>query len=315
MAIQFEGSPPDDAESVTSAVRRDDDLAIRETAGFVGPPGGRVFTVRHEPLTAPMATCVMCPAILGDVPKNYRREVLTARTLAARGFLVERFHYRGTGNSEGDPAAVTLTTMLDDALAAAARARSAAPAARLATVGTRWGALVAATVAARTPVAPLALVEPVLEARAYFREAFRARAIARMRPDGERPGEQALLAELDERGFVDLIGHALHAALYHSAIDGSLLRELGGTPRPVLIVQLGGGEVRASHEHARSALAALDFDAQVAIVEGAEGWWLLEDVERYDAEEDAVGRRDAQVAEAVGAWVADRALAGREETV
>ena len=54
---------------------------------------------------------VACPSIYQDLFAGYRDEVLLARSLAARGIAVQRFHYRGAGHSDGDVAgAITSLT-------------------------------------------------------------------------------------------------------------------------------------------------------------------------------------------------------------
>lgn len=51
---------------------------------------------------SPSWAVVVCPPTLAAFPSNYGREVAAARALAARGYAVQRIHYRGTGNSDGD---------------------------------------------------------------------------------------------------------------------------------------------------------------------------------------------------------------------
>ncbi len=74
---------------------------ITEAAEFFGPPGERMLGLAHLPTSAASGVLV-CSSIQAEFAKNYRREVLLARALARQGRAVGRFHYRGTGNSDGD---------------------------------------------------------------------------------------------------------------------------------------------------------------------------------------------------------------------
>lgn len=208
-------------------VRGDD--RIEERAGYAGRTPNRLFVMVHAPCAAPAtAALVVCPPILADLASDYRRQVLFGRALAARGVSVVRFHYRGWGNSEGDATLTTFETLVDDALAAA----SAAPSARLAFLGTRVGALVAAAAARRHPEAPLILSEPI-DGAAYWREAVRARLIRAMTGSGDGTGPSAE-AELERFGWFDLVGYRVDRALYESLGSRTLAAELGPDPRPVL---------------------------------------------------------------------------------
>src|SRR5262245_12912212 len=159
-------------------VRGDD--RIEERAGYTGRTPN-LFVMVHAPRAAPATgTLVVCPPILADLGADYRRQVLLGRALAAKGISVVRFHYRGWGNSEGDSTLTTFDTLVDDAHAAA----SAAPPGRLAFLGTRVGALVAAAAARRHPQARLVLCEPI-DGAAYWREAVRVRLIRAMTGSGD----------------------------------------------------------------------------------------------------------------------------------
>ncbi|MDP8959415.1 MAG: alpha/beta hydrolase, partial [Actinomycetota bacterium] len=127
-----------------------------EEAWWFGPDGQRLFGFLHLPEGRPRAGIVVCSPLHAEFLRNYRREVLVARALAARGFAVQRFHYRGTGSSDGQASEATYETMRQDALLAAGHVLERSGATRLGFLGTRWGALVAAAGAAGFPGAPLA---------------------------------------------------------------------------------------------------------------------------------------------------------------
>ena len=93
--------------------------------------------VLHLP-DAPVASVLVCPSILTDLVSNYQRETRLSRALAADGIAVARFHYRGTGHSEGDPLAATFETMVRDAADALAHLAAHATTDSVGFVGSRW---------------------------------------------------------------------------------------------------------------------------------------------------------------------------------
>ncbi|MGQ0669868.1 MAG: alpha/beta hydrolase, partial [Actinomycetota bacterium] len=135
---------------------------IRETASFFGSASERLFGVMHTPPAAPSGGVVVCSPLYAEFARNYRREVLLGRALAERGIAVQRFHYRGSGHSDGQPGAMTFASMLGDAAVAAERLVGETGVRRVAFVATRWAALVAAAAAARYD-SPLSLWQPSVD--------------------------------------------------------------------------------------------------------------------------------------------------------
>lgn len=205
----------------------------------------------------------MCPPFLADHPFSYRREVLLALELARRGVAVWRFHYAGTGYSEGAASAVSFETMLADARAVmdTGKASAGCP---VTIAGTRAGAMVAAAVAGDRP---LVLWEPVAEGSAYRREGFRARIIADGGQLGRTPPDSAeLLAQLRSEGSIDLLGHALHEPLHDSITQRSLVESIDGEG-PVLVI-----ESRATG--LVDQLRSLGREATAASAGIPEAWWF-----------------------------------------
>src|SRR3954447_25668070 len=98
----------------------DDRTGVTEEATFLGEGRSRFLAFLHRPRAAtPVGGVLLCGSLYQDLHLNYRPEVLLARALAARGFAVARFQYRGTGNSDDiDGGAVTWESMVADARAA-----------------------------------------------------------------------------------------------------------------------------------------------------------------------------------------------------
>jgi alpha/beta superfamily hydrolase len=128
-----------------------------------------LFGCRHVPASGDAtAGVVICSPLFTDAAINAHREMRLGRWLARAGLVVQRFHYRGTGESDGDPSRVSFGSLVDDARAAAAHLRDNTGIQRIGFVGSRVGALVAARLARDVDGAPLALWQPVVDPRRYL---------------------------------------------------------------------------------------------------------------------------------------------------
>lgn len=263
------------------AVRVDSKLGIRDRVEFLGSGPDRVAAARHEPLVGdPMGALVICPSICNDFTKNYRREVTLGRELATRGIVVQRFHYRGTGNSDGDAAHLTVSTMVEDTLTAAGRAQGIDEPLPLVFMGTRFGALPAAIAAGRQPDVPLVLVDPTVEARQFFREAWRAKMSRELKDDtAESLAAQSLEDQLALQGSIDVLGNAIHRALYESATQCQLVDAIDGPARRFLLVQLGAATkgLRPGNADLVAHLKSHGHRVDVEIVGDLQTWWFLDD--------------------------------------
>jgi predicted alpha/beta-hydrolase family hydrolase len=256
------------AAVATRPWRRDPTTSVTEEAGFDGDR----FFVLHLPPT-PRLALVVCSPLHGEMQRNYRREVLLSRRLAAAGTAVERFHYRGTGNSAGEPARLALETMIEDGIAAVRHLQERAGEVPVAVLGTRVGGLVAAAVAAEEKASGLALWQPLVKGSSYLREAERA-AMARVitNTGGERP--PPLHDILAAHGSADLLGERLYATLAASLETAQLSTLIGSQPRPVLLAQAGGPDgLRGELARLADELGTKGFDVTSRPTGDAEVWW------------------------------------------
>lgn len=263
------------------AVRTEPASGFRDELQFFGPPGSQMLGCRHVPLASSHAGLVLCSSLRAEFETNYRREILLGRSLASTGITVQRFQYLGTGNSDGATEAVTLESMTADTIAATRWLEAGRRLDRVAFMGTRLGASVAASVASSKKTAPLVLWEPVLDPKKYFRELFRSRQMwaAKESAIGD-PTESA--ARQIHRAPVDVLGYPIDLGLYESVQRMSLEDALGSTPRPVLIVQIGGRELRGEYRALSDRLTQSGFDVRVERVEENESWWLEPPGERQE---------------------------------
>ena len=284
---------------------RVDASGIVERVGFLGDGPDHIFGVLHAPADGAGTGVVVCPPVHAEFEKNYRSEVLLGREVASRGMAARRFHYRGHGHSDGDPDATTFEAMVEDAATAEASLR-AEGVERVAFLGTRWGALVAAAAAARTDDAPVVLWEPVLEADVVFRDAFRARRVGQLKSGSDGGAAADPREELRRSGATEAMGYAFSLALYDSATGRTLDDALGTAPRRVLLMQIGrASELRSSFATAAEGWRARGLDVETRVQRGEEGWWFATIGERWQP---SVARTDRDLLASTAEWL-ERELA------
>jgi pimeloyl-ACP methyl ester carboxylesterase len=264
------------SSSADVARRIDESGGFREEATFFGSGRARLFGVLHRPEDPPVGGVVICPSIYAEFMAGYRMDVAVARALASRGLAVQRFHYRGVGHSDGEASEMTFATMVEDARTAAERLASETGVTRLAFLGTRFGALIAASMAAERRECPLVLVEPVLDAKRFFRDAWRAFLIRSLRAGAtDAPPSPGLSVALAQEEAVDILGYAICRSLFESASERTLTGELGPGARRVLVVQLGRtSALRKDTDAAREALDELGCHVDIEAVTEDVMWWF-----------------------------------------
>jgi pimeloyl-ACP methyl ester carboxylesterase len=254
---------------------RGEGSAPSEDVSLFGPAGAKIFGCLHVPAGDPAGGLVICPPLHSEFIRNYRREVLLGRALAARGIAVLRFHYRGSGHSDGDSRILTCEGMVEDALIAMDRLEQFVPAANISLLGTRVGGIVAAQVARTRPGSPLALWEPALDPSRYFAELFRSRLVGQVRVRSARQSGLSPKEELDERGFIDILGYPIHASLYQSLMRRTLEESLGAEPREILLIQIGGRTMRGPFVALVEKWRGLGSNVTTQLIGSSpEAWWF-----------------------------------------
>ncbi len=250
----------------TPGIRVDRSTGTREEVAFLGEPA-EMFAVTHLPAGDPVAGVVVCPTIHAEIFRSYRKEVLIGRELAAAGIAVLRFHYRGTGNSQGDPDTVTIGAMAESTHEVADLLRRRTGVERIGYLGTRVGAIPA--VEAADPGAPLLLWDPVADGRAYLNEVFRNHHIAALKGQQQEP-VAAMLERLQDEGAVEVLGYQLTRTLYDSLFERRLTE--AAPSGPVRVVPFGAGtRVRALVDRWRQ--AGVEVTVPDESYNGA--WWLV----------------------------------------
>lgn len=229
----------------------------------------RLRGVLHLPRHVRGAVLV-CSPTQADFALHHPQEVALARVLAGRGVAAARFAPRGHGDSGGTPD-LPVDAMAEDARRVLGLLPEGVP---VVAVGSRWGALVAAALAAGFPPDGVVLWHPVADPLLYLAEAARAAAATRLM--------KGRVAD----------GHPLDAAGY--PVDRRAVRaspnliDAFGTARPPLLLV---------HDGTRPpGLDAAGFD--VDAVEGAAvGSWFADDR--------STGV-DRPTIDAVAGWIVDR---------
>jgi alpha/beta superfamily hydrolase len=178
--------------------------------------------LHHPQRLRPRSTAVLlCNPFGEEASRAHRTFRVLATQLERAGFAALRFDYSGTGDSGGESEDATLEAWLADIGTAADRLQSASGASRIAILGLRFGATLAALAAARGAVRPRHLVmwDPVVDGAAYLRElAAQHRAYMQLEMGRDRPDRLRTRADgtpLEALGTP--IGDALAAQL--GAID------------------------------------------------------------------------------------------------
>lgn len=131
-----------------------------------------LFGVLHEPLPGVDRGhgVLICPPIAQEHVRTHwaLRQVATA--LARAGHHVLRFDWFGVGDSAGDLADATVARWIGDAQTAAQELRDAAGLRRIAVLGLRFGATIAALSARQIKPSTLVLWDPVTSGAAHVAE-------------------------------------------------------------------------------------------------------------------------------------------------
>lgn len=250
---------------------------VSERLGFFG----ELFGVTHLPAGTPRGGVVICSPLYSEFLKNNRREVMLGRRLADIGWAVQRFHYRGTGNSGGDGLQLSLQTLTEDALAAQARLESVAGMKADVVVATRLGSFPAG--ALMHPDSRLVLWEPVSSGKRYFRELIRSVIILGMKRGMGRTAE-TLEAEFEATGSIDIAGFSVPRVLRDSALPARL--EIPDGLGGAVVMQLGRSlETRPDIQATVDVIEAAGRKAAVVPLDFEEAWWFHRDVDVLDPSE------------------------------
>jgi pimeloyl-ACP methyl ester carboxylesterase len=148
---------------------------------------------------------------------GYARFARWAKQLAQEGIAVLRFHYRGTGESDGDSSQFDLEAACADTEMAVGRLRELLGSKQVGLFGYRLGATLAACVAAKVGASVLLLWSPVINLSSYVQEILRLQlttGLTHHGPTGVKITRHELIRQLEAGQCIDVLGYEFSPALY-----------------------------------------------------------------------------------------------------
>lgn len=219
--------------------------------------GQSVYGMIHLPEGKGKVPAVaMCHGFTGNRIEAHRLFVKAGRFLAAKGIAVLRFDFRGSGESEGDFEQVTVSSEINDALAALdfLRKQPEVDPDRVGLIGLSLGGCVATCAASRDrKVRALVLWAAVADLKGLF--------VQRMQPE--------IKDLLEKQGWVDFGGWKVSKAFYEDAAKIEPLREALRYDGAVLIVH-GGKDPVVPVDHAHRYHAAFQCTKKMHIIPEAD---------------------------------------------
>ncbi len=189
---------------------------------YFGHGDPQLFGVLHRSARLARLGLIFCQPYGEEITNSYARFARWAKHLAEQGMAVMRFHYRGTGESDGASWEFDFEAACADTKTAVAHLQELVPGAPICLFGYRFGATVAAQVAAQVKPDFLLLWAPVLNLSAYLRELLRLRLTKELIRQGDGQVEitrSEMIQRLEAGECVDVLGYELSPSFYHQLRD------------------------------------------------------------------------------------------------
>lgn len=203
--------------------------------------GERVFSVLHTPLKPASRAIVMCHPLGEEKLWSHRVFVTFARDMAASGFAVLRFDYRGEGDSDRAFEHTDLETRIEDAsLAVDAVRERCGSVTDVTLLGLRFGGIVAAMIATRrTDISRLVLWDAVLDGAAYMQSALRLNLMSQMAQHRKVvENREALMARMTDGETVNIEGYEMSDRLFRQTCAFQLTATLSPFRGRTLLAQI-----------------------------------------------------------------------------
>src|SRR5262245_1137391 len=172
---------------------------------------GYLYARAHLPVEPAPVGVVVVPAVGRERVRVCAEMSVLGRDLAAAGYPVLRFDYRGDGESSGTFSQSDVSTRVADAVSAADELRRRSGVEQVALLGIHLGAVIAALAAERAAASMLLLCDPVCQPRAYVAGLLRT-VIFQQRQQRRPPTvESNLRTGLGDRRTVNIFGYEASA--------------------------------------------------------------------------------------------------------
>jgi len=167
-----------------------------------------LYARTHIPVAGQRDVGVLVVPPIGRERQRILREMANlGRDVAAAGFPVLRFDYRGEGESGGEFSQSTVTTRVADTVAAASELRRRSGVSRVALIGFHIGAVVAALAARDAGADLLVCCDPVCGIQAYAKNLVRASILQQTQYSGRPPElESEVRARLRAGNVINVYG-------------------------------------------------------------------------------------------------------------
>ena len=253
-----------------TTVRTNPDTGVTEEIGYFGD-APQMMGWAHIPPGDVRGGVLVLSSTHAEMLKAYHLEVQLARELAAKGIAVQRFHYRGDGNSEGDAELLTLEAMVSAGREAFERLRDRVEFESTGLAGVRLGCYPAAQLSAELSADAMMLWDPVLDTDRFFNEAIRSHAISALKGEAKPEKPDAMLERLYREGSIELLGYEITSAFHQSITDRHLVDTSPGTAT-VFLVPFGSTDLSTLVDGWSSQ------GVDVSTLDGTqrEAWWLDE---------------------------------------
>ncbi len=298
--------------ALLSSHRQYEDKRTGITEEFLQPTlqGVRTVAVLSRPLgPARPVGWVICHSLALEQVHLARMEVIVARSLAAAGFPVLRYHGRGYGDSEGG-GDIGLGTHLADATDAVELMRRIGGVERIGMLGARFGGAVAALVADRLELDLLGMWEPVSRGQQFIRDFLRTRVFSEMADQVQAEGSsgmERIREELQANGWADIKGFRLTREAHDEIARLDLTKDLTRFHGSALLVSISKSG-KPSHgltklaEHLRSLDATCLVEAVHDQMAPQMGQFHFQTVQGGRAKRDTQFELDRSVADATRRW-------------
>ena len=181
---------------------------------FRSTAGHNLFGVTHTPQRAPDKVAVSCNPFGDEKQSCYRPFFAFARHLAKSGIASLRFDFMGSGDSEGDASAASISSHIADLRDAVDLVSTHFQTRNIFVIGLRLGASIAALAAERdTRIRGLALLSPVVDGGKYWNDLLRKQQFAALTSGIRAPKKAEVLRELAASGAIEIEAQLLGTRL------------------------------------------------------------------------------------------------------